>query len=197
MKSAVCGIASLIYSKSNSGNLVTTLPKVMEPKIFNSIPLPISSDLPVYIHGTFFLSGDRRSIVTEQHGMQSDELEWNRYLLQEALPELYFSFLDSIGNIVREKVFDHWPHEQPPKGSCAELLCDSFWEKLPNSSRRVFPKAESSAVRAGKRRPAELLDIKQAIFDFLPESQSDILAPLLISLGVNLVRKIPTEILKI
>jgi sacsin len=47
-----------------------------------------------------------------------------------------------------------------------------------------------------QRRAAELLDINQAVFDFLPKSDSAILSALLISLEVNLVRHIPTEVAK-
>ena len=187
MKNVECGIAALISSTAAS--------KPIQSRTFSTLPLDIPSDLPVHVHATFSLSGDRQSIAIDEYGTQSHGSRWNRYLLEDALPKLYLVFLDNIGTQVRHRVFEFWPREVPPKRSCAELLCASFWEEVPKSSRRLFPKAQLD-MASRQRRPADLLDINQAVFDFLPASQSEILAGLLISLDLNLVRHIPAEITK-
>jgi sacsin len=193
MKNVECGLAALISSKLDDTSAST--PEVIQSKMFYTLPLPICSDLPVHIHATFALSGDRQSISVDQQGAQSHGAEWNRYLLQDALPKLYLSFLDDLGKQVRQDVFNFWPGEEPPKRSCAEILCASFWEELPKSSQRLFPKAQP-ATQLSQRRAAQLFDINQAVFDFLPKDSSEALAPLLISLGVNLVRHIPPGVMK-
>lgn len=42
-----------------------------------------------------------------------------------------------------------------------------------------------------QRRAAQLFDVNQAVFDFLPSNDSDVLTPLLLQLGVNLARHMP------
>jgi sacsin len=193
MKNVECGIAALISSKFDSLSSPAVGPEASPPRMFSTLPLPTYSDLPVHIHATFWLSGDRQSIAIDD--VKSQGVGWNRYLLQEALPNLYLSFLDDILPQVRQRVFSFWPQEEPPKRSCAELLCASFWQKLPRTSQRLFPKAQP-AVGAPQRRPPESLDISRAVFDFLSSSQSKTLAPLLMAMQVNLVRDIPIKITK-
>jgi sacsin len=193
MKNVECGIAALMSSTIDNHDSSIVPPKAIQSRMFNTLPLPLSSDLPVHIHATFSLSGDRQSIAIDEYGMKFQGVAWNRYLLQEALPKLYLSFLDDIGLQVRQRVFSFWPQEEPPKRSCAELLCSSFWQKLPQSSQRLFPKAQP-ALGVLQRRPPAPLDINQAVFDFLPKKESEALAPLLIAMKVNLVRDIPKEV---
>ncbi|KAL5316261.1 hypothetical protein ACEPPN_015306 [Leptodophora sp. 'Broadleaf-Isolate-01'] len=190
MKNVECGIAALISSTVDTHDSNSMPPTSIQPRMFNTLPLPDSSDLPVHIHATFWLSGDRKSIAIDEYGLISQGVRWNRYLLQDALPKLYLSFLDDIGPQVRQRVFNFWPQQEAPKRSCAELLCTSFWQRLPQSSQRLFPKAQPT-VGVPQRRPPQALDISQAVFDFLPRSQSKILAPLLMAMHVNLVRDIP------
>ncbi|TVY68700.1 Sacsin [Lachnellula suecica] len=196
MKNVECGLAALISSQANEANL--QVPQATQSRVFHTLPLPLSSDLPVHVHGTFALSGDRQSISTDEHGARSHGAKWNRYLLQDELPKLYLTFLEDLGKMVLQDVFKFWPQGDPPKRSCAEILCVSFWEQLPTSSNRLFPKAQSAQTdtKVGQRRAAKLFDINQAVFDFLPKTHSPILASLLLSLGVNLVREIPADIAK-
>lgn len=191
LKNVECGMAALISSTPDSHNPKATVPKVIQSRMFSTLPLPISSDLLVHVHATFLLSGDRKSLAIDEQGIHTQEAKWNRRLLQEHLPNLYLSFLENIGPQVRQRVFSFWPQEGPPKRSPAELLCCSFWQKLPQSSQRLFPKANPVL---GQRRPPEQLDITQAVFDFLPQKQSEALAPLLMAMQVNLVHKIPKEV---
>ncbi|TVY90160.1 Sacsin [Lachnellula willkommii] len=192
MKNVECGLAALLSCKSDD----TAMPmpsKPLERRMFNTLPLPISSDLPVHVHATFLLSGDRQSISVDEDGAESHGAQWNRYLLQDALPKLYLLFLEDVGQQIRQEVFNFWPQEEPLKRSCAELIQASFWDHLPSSSSRIFPKAQPAMV-ISQRRAAQLFDIRQAVFDFLPKGSSDILAPLLISLEANLVRQVPAEV---
>lgn len=193
MKNVECGVAGLVSTKFDTIIPEIASLKAINPCMFSTLPLPISSDLPVCIHATFSLSGDRQSLIVDEHGLETHGSKWNRYLLQSALPELYLSFLDDIGRHVRQDVPRFWPQEDPPRRSCSELLCSCFWKELPKSSGRFFPKAQPVSI-LGQRQPPVLFDIHQATFDFLPKNHSDMLAPLLLSLDVNLVRNIPKYI---
>jgi sacsin len=193
MKNVECGMAALISSTIDSQNTDATVPKVIQSRMFSTLPLPISSDLPVYVHATFLLSGDRQSLAIDEYGINAQEAGWNRYLLQEHLPKLYLSFLEDIGPQVCQRVFSFWPQEEPPKRSCAEVLCTSFWQQLPQSSQRLFPKSQPISEQS-QFSPLEALDVSQAVFDFLPKTQSEALAPLLMAMHVNLVGDIPGKV---
>lgn len=167
--------------------------------MFNILPLPINSDLPVHVHATFSLSGDRQSITVDEYGQQSHSVT-NRYFLETALPKLYLQLLHEVLHELGKtqsqlEVFRYWPQETPPKGSPAESLCNSFWQELPRSSQRVFPKT-FLAKEARKRQATEQLTINESVFDFLQKSHSDTLLPLLIALDVKLVRTFPVEVKK-
>ena len=194
MKNPECGIAALVSSTpdSDTPNIVhLSCAKVISPRMFNRLPLSIRSDLPVHIHGTFSLSGDRQSIDVDECGAKTSGVLWNRYLLEEILPKLYLSFLESMVPQVWRHIFDFWPS----KGNGAELLCKAFWEILPQSSQHLFPKAHFnvSALQCG---PPESLTFSQAVFDFLPLDQSKALAPFLLAMDVNLVRELPERMVK-
>lgn len=193
MKNVECGIAGLISSRIKGPNSEVSLLPPPQLKMFNTLPLPLSSDLPVHIHATFSLSGDRQSIAIDAEDMKSKGSKWNRYLLQERLPELYLAFLAGVGNRFHERVFDYWPQTQPPKRSCAELLCAGLWKELRNSPERIFPRALPSQELSRRHRP-QLFSIKEAVFDLLEKDQSDRLAPLLQCLETRLVRCVPDEL---
>ena len=148
-----------------------------------------------HVHATFSLSGDRQSIAIDEDGPRSHGSKWNRFLFEDALPKLYLSLLDDMGLQLGQDVFNIWPKGNLPERSCTGLLCASFWKKLPQSSRQLFPKAEPP-IKPAEQRVIEMLSLTEAIFDFLPQNQSELLTPLLISLGVNLVRNIPGDICK-
>ena len=75
------------------------------------------------------------------------------YLLGTALPKLYLSFLDDIGARIPRDVINFWPQSTPPKRSCSETICSSFWMELPKSSRRLFPKAQPSSNLGRRQAP--------------------------------------------
>ncbi|KAH8668095.1 hypothetical protein BGZ60DRAFT_451451 [Tricladium varicosporioides] len=192
-KNIECGIAALLSSETNTvdPNILTHAP--IQSRMFSTLPLPISSDLPVHIHATFQLSGDRQSLVVDEYGAESSDSTSNRYLLGTALPNLYLTFLEELRKQIHLDIFKFWPQEDPPKRSCSEPLCSSFWQELPKSSRKLFPKAPLDS-EAAQREPLEWFDMSQAVFDFLTKSQSTTLAPLLLDLSVNLVHRLPLKV---
>jgi sacsin len=153
--------------------------------MFNTLPLPISSDLPIHIHATFSLSGDRQSIAVDEYGIQSHGSEWNRYLLQDALPKLYLLFLDDIGTQVRQGVFTSGLRKSRPKEVARSFFVLRSGRNCPGVH-DDFSRRLNLTMGLRQRRAAELFDINQAVFDFLPKSESEVLAALLIALKVKL-----------
>ena len=194
MKSMQCGLAALLSSTVDNNTSEIESSKFIKPRLFNILPLPINSDLPVHIHATFSLSGDRQSISIDEYGAKC-HASLNRYLLQSPLPELYLQFLEEIGKEVGEDVYKYWPQEKSPEESVSQLLCASFWNNVPQSSQQLFPRSQL-IEGSFKRQAAELLTISDAVFDFLPETESKILLPLLTSLDIPLVRNVPVEVAK-
>ena len=63
------------------------------------------------------------------------------------------------------------------------------------SEHRLFPKAELN-IDASLRRKIQFFTLRDAVFDFLPTTQPDILGHILLDLGVKLVRGVPPHIQK-
>ena len=154
-------------------------------KMFSTLPLPIDSHLPVHIHATFALSGDRRSLIVSGEATELHGSAWNSELLKHRLPRLYFKFLATIARrIPDERVFDYWPDKRPSKNTCSESLWDGFWTSLPLCSEALFPKAHLKTVgNAAHRGAPELRTYATAIFDYrekeVPETMLPVLQPLL------------------
>ncbi|KAH6680301.1 hypothetical protein B0J14DRAFT_578321 [Halenospora varia] len=198
MKNVECGMAALI-STSTSTSLKGSTLGTIEPRLYNILPLPLSSNLPVHIHATFLLTGDRQSLALGESRTGRDESResgWNDHLLCVALPKLYLSFLEDLGRQIGQDVFNFWPEQDPARNGYSKLLCNSFWAELAKCSHQLFPKYRPATLVSGrqKRQQPELYSISQAIFDFLSDEDSDALAPLLLALDVKLIRHIPTKI---
>eukprot|EP01052_Picozoa_sp_SAG31_P013458 SAG31_NODE_809_length_11922_cov_15.915504_6_plen_1351_part_00 len=63
------------------------------------LPLPIKTGLQVHINAAFALSSNRRDLwsVGDTTGAGALKGEWNRFLLEEALPEAYVGLLRRLG----------------------------------------------------------------------------------------------------
>ncbi|KAL2067567.1 hypothetical protein VTL71DRAFT_1992 [Oculimacula yallundae] len=185
-KNVECGIAALL-SSDVKGDHVGILRPARESQMFNTLPLTIASDLPVHIHASFSLSGDRKSIALDAHRSGSPGSESNRHLLENIIPKLYLEFLSDLVVQIHTEVFKFWPQEEPAKNSFGSHIYTSFWQALPGSLLKLFPNPDSA-------KKVEVYDLAQAVFDFTIANQSKELSPLLLSLGVNLVRDIPKHI---
>ncbi|KAH9222449.1 hypothetical protein DL95DRAFT_441261 [Leptodontidium sp. 2 PMI_412] len=190
-KNVECGMAALINSvlKGDVGGLPVT---TIGPRMFNTLPLPIASDLPVHVHASFSLSGDRKTIALEEYGTTSPGAESNQHLLQDALPKLYLRFLGNLVQQIHQDAFIFWPQDDPPLKSFGRQVFEGFWKELPSCSLPIFPKAH---YPIDAQQEAVALD--EAVFDFLPKQLSERILPLLVSLGVDLVRDIPKSLAKL
>ncbi|KAA1478277.1 hypothetical protein DENSPDRAFT_663334 [Dentipellis sp. KUC8613] len=65
-------------------------------KFFSSVALPLSTQLPFHINGSFILASDRRSIRFDDGGLGSLESRYNHWLLQSRFPVVYAFALEQL-----------------------------------------------------------------------------------------------------
>ncbi|KAI9047125.1 hypothetical protein LZ554_008579 [Drepanopeziza brunnea f. sp. 'monogermtubi'] len=192
-KRTECGIAALVYETYTQKSPGFNFPTTTTSRIFNTLPLSILSDLPVHVHATFTLSGDRKSIVLDDHNLKSASSESNRHFLEQAIPKMYLQFLAGLVVHVQQDVFRFWPQHEPPERSFGLRIWTSFWQQLSQCILELFPKAQSAA-QVLSNTSAGLLDINHAILDNLKAHDSRMLKPLLLNLEVDLLSDVPKPV---
>src|SRR5271154_2612405 len=105
MKHVECGIAALVPLDCMATNASI---RPLKSRFFNCLPLKFESTLPVQVHATFLLSGDRQNIAIEETSQDAGS-EWNKWLLQKELPHIYLKFLEDIGRKVGQAVYNYFP----------------------------------------------------------------------------------------
>ena len=200
MKQIECGIAALISSESSEAG--TLRPTEPAPRFFNCLPLQFRSSLPVHIHATFLLSGDRQSISVEETARDAGS-DWNKWILEKEIPQLYLSFLEDVGRKIGAKVFSFFPTKGATGNTLSDLVRSSFWGLLPTSHHRLYPVVDkvSASDHVGmekekhrQRRPPQLVEFQEATFNLLGTSMSRDLTSVLPLWFKNLVQ--PTESLR-
>lgn len=132
-------IAAPIANQKDSGFFYNSLP-LEEPKC----------GLPVSLHSRFAVSQDRRSLRTDGYGG-----EWNKLLAKQCLPKLYCIFLERlIPNLNNVNFNLYWPVSVETANEISAALQESFWDKLPSTTRKVVPHPINTHV-----------SISHAIFD--------------------------------
>jgi hypothetical protein len=96
-------------------------------KLFSSMPLPVSMPLPMHVNASFILADDRRNIRFDQSGMDNLETAFNRWLLSEAIPELY---IDLLVLLPTGDPSDWWPRQRAWKHHLAGPFIQGFCKRL-------------------------------------------------------------------
>ena len=160
------------------------------PRIFCRLPTSHNSELPISFHGSFAVTGDRRSFPVEDSHEYS---KWNLWLLQECLSTLYFEAILHLAPRLGPEAFKYWPAQEPTT-TLSGILSKAFWEKLgkPDScSKAVLPivaqtvKEEDTILLNASQK---VTDLPSARFDFLPKYISEKLQHLLIHTTPLLIR---------
>lgn len=191
MKFVECGIAALVPPDDKA----TRSPlQSLKSRFFNCLPLKFESTLPVHIHATFLLSGDRQNITIEETSQDAGS-EWNKWLLEKKLPYVYLQFLEELGRKIGHDVYNYFPTGLSGSQQLSDLIRTSFWEEIKSSRCRLFPvidaSHELSVPRSKGRRnrtPPNLVTFEGAVFDVLEKQNSDALRPILCHCLKNLVR---------
>ena len=183
------------------------LEKGMEHQIFCTLPTGFKTRLPVSIHASFAITGDRKTIPFEDTKDNSAITKWNQWLLTECIPEFYIGFLDDLAPKLGETSFDFWPTSstnclsRPFDGA----IHDGFWKHLAREqyeSSQLFPRIEVATAQTtplktravGKARKLfKVTSLKATTFDNLPAHLSSNLSALFSKICSNLVRP-PTQL---
>ncbi|KAF5313831.1 hypothetical protein D9619_013016 [Psilocybe cf. subviscida] len=102
---------------------------------FSTLPLPLSTTLPVHVMGSFVLASDRREIRLDKHGAL--ETTYNQWLLDDVIPALYLFLLERL---LEEQVDNSrwWPGPHSESDEKSRLITESFYANhLGSSNRRV------------------------------------------------------------
>ncbi|KAJ7034674.1 hypothetical protein C8F04DRAFT_1100594 [Mycena alexandri] len=123
--------------------------------LFSTLPLPMTTTLPVHLSASFILTPDRRHIRLDDYN--NPETKYNRWLLSEVAPPLYLFLLEdllrtqaALGNEA------WWPgNTSQPQDSVSKHLVEAFYSThLASTKRRVC----SSVFEAGQQcRPSDVL----------------------------------------
>ena len=179
-------------------------------RVHCKLPLKIPSELPVTFHGSFAITGDRKTVAFEgEDGLSA----WNRWLLTECIADFYIDFICNAAPRYGTDTFKLWPERMRSRGEASRLslaVAASFWNKIGEGSRRhdhLYPLAniQASHVDSSKtdlKRPKArasrvthpVVTLENAHFNFLHEPNAGQMEPLLQMLALNVVR--PPAILR-
>lgn len=192
-----CGLAARLKLE---GSPMSDLPN----QVFCTLPTGFSIQLPVSVHASFAITGDRKTIPYEDTKQNSTIAAWNRWLLTECIPSLYLDFLKDLAPRLGEKVFGFWPSLEGVtwKQGFGDVIHKAFWNRLADErfeSYQLFPLVETRITteqstplktrRDGKKRKLfEVTSLKSAQFDVLRRTTSAKLMPLFSKLCPNWVR---------
>ena len=96
--------------------LATSLTSQCPSRLSCFLPMPDSEEvnppLPVYVHGTFGLTKDRRHLKWKTSDMQNDDgALWNDLLLSKMLPSCYAKFINALKDKCDHNIFySFWPN---------------------------------------------------------------------------------------
>lgn len=184
-----CGVAACISHPTTS------------QRIFCTLPTPFRSCIPISIHASFAVTGDRKSIPFEDVRRDPVIAEWNNWLLTCCIPALYLDFLKDLAPRIGDDSFQYWPliGDREHTTTLTDAVIKAFWDKLSdNDTIPVYPMARSMHTpndasplkirSSGKvRKLYATTSLRTAQFDVLPLETSSQLRPLFLKLCPFLV----------
>ena len=187
-----CGIAACLSHPKTS------------QRIFCTLPTPFRSCIPVSIHASFAVTGDRKSIPFEDTRRDPIVAEWNKWLLTCCIPGFYLEFLQDLAPRMGDASFQFWPiindQEQPTAvTSLTKTVIEAFWDTLSdNDTAKIYPLARSmdnpndasplTKRSSGKvRKLYATTTLGRAQFDMLSDEMSFQLRPLFLQICPFLV----------
>ncbi|KAK7036693.1 hypothetical protein VNI00_011358 [Paramarasmius palmivorus] len=132
----IVGAAAQLPSGSKKGRKPTAVIAPEVSTLFSTLPLPLGTYLPFELSAPFILSSDRRNIRFES-SYEKIETAYNRWLLLEHIPPLYFFLLEELLQDGYD-ISPCWPGRTAKHDPISETVIKSFYEKLPSTTRRLF-----------------------------------------------------------
>ncbi|KAI0919873.1 hypothetical protein AcV5_001825 [Taiwanofungus camphoratus] len=149
LETLLCPFQQLISSRRLKDIVIGLAgPLSMSPKFsgrfFSMLPLPTNASLPVHVNASFILADDRRSIRFDDNGQSIPDAKYNRWILVELIPPLYFYLLET------------WPFELKNHGiwpgttedPLSRAISDAFYTLLADTNRKVF-----HSIQGNRRQP--------------------------------------------
>ena len=102
-------------------------------RIFCFLPMPIgtASNLPVHVNGTFSVSDDRRNLKWPEAERKNDPMaNWNAMLVQDVIPQCYYSLLLEVKQTLGKKFYNAWPDVKLLRGTPWETALKPVFEHL-------------------------------------------------------------------
>ncbi|KAG8972491.1 hypothetical protein FRC05_009844 [Tulasnella sp. 425] len=132
-------------------NLSTRSTARPSSRLFATLPLPVSTSLPVHIHATWILAQDRRSIRYDAPDAASQkplDSRYNEYLLKNAIAPLYLKTL-ALGLVHYPRlVHNFWPgktRDGPSRAVAAEL-----YERVASTEEPILLSARNQPISPSK-----------------------------------------------
>lgn len=198
-----CGLAACIEVTGNLSSRKQPGQESQKHRVFCTLPTLSPSELPVSIHASFAITGDRKTIPFESFEKDSAIKLWNRWLLTKCIPEFYIDFLKDLAPKLGAKSFNFWPSSTvaTPVDSFGKTVTEAFWTQLASQgyeTYQLYPLLDTHSSteqstplksRAGgkARKLFKVASLKSAQFDILPSAVSYKLRPLFAKLCPNLV----------
>lgn len=132
-----CGIAACISHPETA------------QRVFCTLPTPFKSFIPVSIHASFAVTGDRKSIPFEDVRRDPIVAEWNKWLLTHCIPSFYLEFLQDLAPRIGYASFHYWPiisdREHPTTvTTLTKTVIEAFWNTLSdNDTVKIYPLTHS------------------------------------------------------
>ncbi|KAI0029844.1 hypothetical protein K488DRAFT_55472, partial [Vararia minispora EC-137] len=141
---------------------------LLDSSLFSFLPLPVSTSLPFHLHASFVLSEDRRNIRFDDSGKEPTESSFNKFLLSDILPSVYFSLLHNWpSNTTPLSDTRLWPGMS--KDKLSQFVANTFLSLLPNEPRSVCENiagmriSPRTATFAGFTLPAAVKEVLKVI----------------------------------
>lgn len=100
-------------------------------RLFATLPLPVSTSLPVHIHATWILAQDRRSIrydAPDAAGQRPLDTLYNQHILERAVPLLYIKTLAIVLAHHPQTAQKFWPGESQDEPS--RIVVTEFYKQI-------------------------------------------------------------------
>ncbi|KAG8527970.1 uncharacterized protein KY384_006886 [Bacidia gigantensis] len=199
-----CGIAACLQfdQHSNPGFNGKFLGNhTVRHHVFCRLPVDLSVELPVSIHASFAITGDRKTMSISD----DDEVaKWNCWLLKDCLATFYIDFLKDLAARYGSDAFKFWPAKPltltaAPKRTISNVVSTSFWAEVLTPRYRSEPlyplnedglsedQSKTNLKRAIPRARRRLLNVVNSENAHFYPSPLPVLQPLFHKLGLNLV----------
>ncbi|KZV98960.1 hypothetical protein EXIGLDRAFT_762968 [Exidia glandulosa HHB12029] len=131
--------------------LITGRVRSSRSRIMASVPMPVTTALPIHISAPFVVASDRRSLRYEPpdaRGHCTPGSAFNTYILDSLVPDVYFELLEQLSLALPPStdLWDWWPRASDDKAT--QTVTAAFYSRLPSSAHKILRSASGQFVSA-------------------------------------------------